>query len=84
MTIIEGIDISHYRGMKLDFPLRLEQVISLMESFKNHEVLHYNYVTTILYECGLLYQESKNMMEITIPKQSGITIVGNLNGQLEV
>lgn len=83
MNVLNNININYNFDLQIEFPLTLEEVITLMESFKNNKILHYNYVTNILYECAMLYQENKNMIEITIPNQSAITIVGNLNGQLD-
>lgn len=72
-----------YCGPNIKFPLTLEQVLDMFEAFKRGEILHYNYVTEILYTVGKMYKNTPNLQEISIPENCKFTIVGDLHGQLE-
>lgn len=74
----------NYNGLRISFPFTLDSVIDMMEYFKKGEILHYNYMSRILYEIYKCYNSQPNLQEITIHQNVRFTIVGDLHGQLEV
>ncbi|RQM14842.1 hypothetical protein DD237_003284 [Peronospora effusa] len=77
--------LSHYRGVHVAFPLRLDTVKRLINQFRNGILLHRVYVRQILDESEKLFRTMHvtPMNEIEIPMGVQLVVVGDLHGQLE-
>ncbi|KDO28476.1 hypothetical protein SPRG_06715 [Saprolegnia parasitica CBS 223.65] len=70
-----------YRGAHLTFPLTENQVLKLVDAFRNGLPLHQAYVTRLLNL--ILEQPLVCMSRLTIPNGVQVVIVGDLHGQFE-
>ncbi|KAF1791142.1 Metallo-dependent phosphatase-like [Phytophthora cactorum] len=77
--------LSHYRGVHVSFPLRLDTVKKLINQFRNGILLHRVFVRQILDESEKLFRKMHDspMNEIEIPMGVQLVVVGDLHGQLE-
>ncbi|ETO59364.1 hypothetical protein F444_22272 [Phytophthora nicotianae P1976] len=77
--------LSHYRGVHVSFPLRLDTVKKLINQFRNGILLHRVFVRQILDESEKLFRKMHGspMNEIEIPMGVQLVVVGDLHGQLE-
>ncbi|KAL7678454.1 putative serine/threonine-protein phosphatase with EF-hands [Plasmopara halstedii] len=77
--------LSHYRGVHVSFPLRLETVKKLIDQFRNGILLHRVFVRQILDESEKLFlkRHESPMNEIQLPMGVQMVVVGDLHGQLE-
>lgn len=77
--------LSHYRGVHVSFPLRLDTVKKLINQFRNGILLHRVFVRQILDESEKLFRKmhASPMNEIEISKGVQLVVVGDLHGQLE-
>ncbi|KAH7476466.1 hypothetical protein PRIC1_000475 [Phytophthora ramorum] len=77
--------LSHYRGVHVSFPLRLDTVKRLINQFRNGILLHRVFVRQILDESEKLFKKihQSPMNEIEIPAGVQLVVVGDLHGQLE-
>ncbi|OQR88086.1 calcineurin-like phosphoesterase [Achlya hypogyna] len=81
---IGPIDISDmYKGVHLDQPLTIENVMNLIASYKRHASLHRSYAVQIIVEATRLLQALPNVQHVAIAPAPHITIVGDLHGQLD-
>lgn len=72
-----------YSGPRLNFPLRLEHVLEMLEAFKTDKVLHFKYFMLLLLFGKKLFDEEKTVQEIEIPEGVKLTVVGDTHGQLQ-
>ncbi|CAH8496438.1 unnamed protein product [Heterobilharzia americana] len=72
---------SNYQGVKLNFPLDMQQVAGLMESFVQGERLHPKYVFQILCESRQCIMSRPNVQMASTSISRQITVVGDLHGQ---
>ncbi|XP_069562626.1 serine/threonine-protein phosphatase with EF-hands 2 [Brachyistius frenatus] len=72
-----------YSGPHLTFPLTVEQVVGLVEAFRNKKQLHSRYVLQLLLETWKLLRMLPNINRISTCQSKEITICGDLHGQLE-
>ncbi|KAF4031217.1 Calcineurin-like phosphoesterase [Phytophthora infestans] len=77
--------LTHYRGVRVLFPLRLITVKRLINQFRNGILLHPVFVCRILDEVEKLFltQHESPMNAIDIPPGVRMVVVGDLHGQLE-
>uniref|UniRef100_M4BSB8 Serine/threonine-protein phosphatase n=1 Tax=Hyaloperonospora arabidopsidis (strain Emoy2) TaxID=559515 RepID=M4BSB8_HYAAE len=77
--------LSHYRGVHVSFPLRLDTAKRLINQFRNGILLHRVFVRQILDESESLFRtmHQSPMNEIEIPMGVQLVVVGDLHGQLE-
>ncbi|KAI9905171.1 hypothetical protein PsorP6_013597 [Peronosclerospora sorghi] len=77
--------LSHYHGVHVSFPLRLDTVKRLINQFRNGILLHRVFVRQILDESEKLFRRMHEspMNEIEIPEDVQLIVVGDLHGQLE-
>ncbi|KAJ8561791.1 hypothetical protein ON010_g7889 [Phytophthora cinnamomi] len=77
--------LSHYRGVHVSFPLRLDTVKKLINQFRNGILLHRVFVRQILDESEKLFRKMHEspMNDIKIPMGVQLVVVGDLHGQLE-
>lgn len=72
-----------YRGPHLTWPLRLANVLDMLEYFKKGVLLHYKYVLEILKESIRAFAVLPTLQEINLSEGEKITVVGDLHGQLQ-
>ncbi|XP_077416312.1 serine/threonine-protein phosphatase with EF-hands 2 isoform X1 [Vanacampus margaritifer] len=72
-----------YSGPQLCFPLHVEQVVCMVEAFRNKKQLHSRYVLQLLLETWRLLRKLPNISRISTCHSKEITICGDLHGQLE-
>lgn len=72
-----------YRGPRLVWPLRLANVLEMLEDFKKGVVLHYKYVLEVLKESTRAFAVLPTLQEIEVVEGEKITVVGDLHGQLQ-
>ncbi|KAF0696477.1 Aste57867_12772 [Aphanomyces stellatus] len=90
-TSKDKIKISHsvssmredYAGPKLDFPLRLHNVLDMLEHFKKGEILHSKYVMEVLTEARKIFSPLPTLQEISVGEGEKLTVVGDIHGQLK-
>ncbi|ETP50198.1 hypothetical protein F442_04419 [Phytophthora nicotianae P10297] len=77
--------LTHYRGVRVLFPLRLITVKRLINQFRNGILLHPVFVRRILDEAGKLFRthHESPMNSVDIPPGVRMIVVGDLHGQLE-
>ena len=81
---LEGVVVEDsYTGAHLTFPLKLPNVMELLEQFKFGRQLHYKYVMQILLEfrrqCGSL----PTLNRLHVAEGTQLTVCGDLHGQLQ-
>ncbi|KDO21505.1 hypothetical protein SPRG_12469 [Saprolegnia parasitica CBS 223.65] len=72
-----------YHGPRLQFPLRLSNVLDMLEQFKKGTVLHSKYVMEVLTEAKRTFGQLPTLQEITVNAGEKLTVVGDLHGQLK-
>ncbi|DBA02183.1 TPA: hypothetical protein N0F65_004818 [Lagenidium giganteum] len=72
-----------YEGCHITWPLRLSNVLEMLESFKKNHLLHHKYVLEILREGIKAFTVLPTLQEITLNEGEKITVVGDLHGQLQ-
>jgi len=82
-----GMDIdieSDYDGPHLNFnPLTLDQVLEMLEHFKQGRVLHLKYGFEILNRIKKILSSEPTLQEIKIADKKKLTVVGDIHGQLQ-
>jgi protein phosphatase len=79
-----SIDVGpDYTGPRLVWPLKLANVLEMLELFKKGEVLHHKYVLEILKEAIRILAPLPTLQEITLKEGEKLTVVGDLHGQLQ-
>ncbi len=72
-----------YNGPHLRFPLRLDNVLNMMEEFKIGKILHYKYIMALFLLAKRVFDAEETVQDITIPQGARLTVVGDIHGQLE-
>ncbi|XP_018649819.1 putative protein phosphatase-7 [Schistosoma mansoni] len=72
---------SNYQGIKLHFPIDMNQVAMMMESFVNGSRIHARYVFQILCESRQCIMSRPNIQMASTSISRQITVVGDLHGQ---
>jgi len=72
-----------YRGPHIKWPLRLPNVLELLESFKRGVVLHHKYVAEILRAGIKVLGPLPTLQEIVLAEGEKLTVIGDLHGQLQ-
>ncbi|OQS04980.1 serine/threonine-protein phosphatase [Thraustotheca clavata] len=72
-----------YRGPRLHFPLRLSNVLDMLEQFKKGTILHSKYVMEVLADAKKFFNQLPTLQEITVNEGEKLTVVGDLHGQLK-
>mmetsp|Transcript_28813 Transcript_28813/g.36128 ORF Transcript_28813/g.36128 Transcript_28813/m.36128 type:complete len:885 (+) Transcript_28813:145-2799(+) len=73
-----------YDGPHLDFnPLTLDQVLDMLEHFKQGHILHIKYGFEILNRTKKILSSEPTLQEITIADGKKLTVVGDIHGQLQ-
>ncbi|KAH9124032.1 hypothetical protein AeMF1_005128 [Aphanomyces euteiches] len=86
-----GFKISHsvssvtddYSGPRLEFPLRLHNVLDMLEQFKKGTILHSKYVMEVLTEAKKVFAPLPTLQEISVGENEKLTVVGDIHGQLK-
>ncbi|RHY33823.1 hypothetical protein DYB32_001382 [Aphanomyces invadans] len=72
-----------YSGPRLAFPLRLHNVLDMLEQFKKGVVLHSKYVMDVLSEAKKVFTALPTLQEIAVAEGEKLTVVGDIHGQLK-
>ncbi len=72
-----------YDGPHLRFPLKLDNILHMMEEFKSGKILHYKYIMTLFLLARKIFDAEDNVQEIAIPEGVKLTVIGDIHGQLE-
>lgn len=80
LCIVPGDD---YTGVHLKHPLRLENVIDMLESFKSDKTLHFKYFMSLLLQGKNLCDSMGTVQDIKIEEGIKLTVVGDTHGQLQ-
>jgi protein phosphatase len=72
-----------YSGVHLRWPLRLENVLEMLEAFKLDKVLHFKYFMLLLLHGKKLFEAESSVQDIEIPEGVRLTVVGDTHGQLQ-
>ncbi|ETW00195.1 hypothetical protein H310_07593 [Aphanomyces invadans] len=72
-----------YSGPRLAFPLRLHNVLDMLEQFKKGVVLHSKYVMDVLSEAKKVFTALPTLQEIAVTEGEKLTVVGDIHGQLK-
>lgn len=60
-------------------PDTIEQLIT---SFQKQEKLHYKYAWSLISDCAAIFEKEPNLIEIDLPREGRIVVVGDTHGQL--
>lgn len=78
------IEISpDYKGPHITWPLKLANVLEVLETFKKGTMLHYKYVLEVLREAIRQFSVLPSLQEINVKDPEKITVIGDLHGQLQ-
>jgi len=86
-SILEDLDFESmivdpsYKGVHLTVPLQVNDVLQMVEDFKNQKKIDKKYAYTILSETRQLLCALPNILEIIVPQGTNITICGDVHGQ---
>lgn len=83
LTLANIVVGPEYRGPHLTWPLRLANVLDMLEDFKKGVLLHYKYVLEILKEAIRVLTVLPTLQEINVVEGEKITVIGDLHGQLQ-
>ncbi|XP_032984320.1 serine/threonine-protein phosphatase with EF-hands 1-like isoform X1 [Rhinolophus ferrumequinum] len=72
-----------YGGPQLQFPLTFADVESLIEGYKQHQLLHACYVLEILFETKKALKQMPNFNLVKTSPSKEVTICGDLHGKLD-
>ncbi|TMW57085.1 hypothetical protein Poli38472_003010 [Pythium oligandrum] len=72
-----------YKGPHISWPLKLANVLDLLEHFKRGEVLHHKYVLEILKETIRIFSPLPTLQDLNLVQGEKLTVVGDLHGQLQ-
>ncbi|ETW00192.1 hypothetical protein, variant [Aphanomyces invadans] len=72
-----------YDGPRLNWPLTLPMVLSMMEHFKLGHVMHSKYVMEVLAHATPLFRAAPTLQHIDVGPMDRLTIIGDLHGQLQ-
>jgi len=72
-----------YEGATLSLPITEDQVWALMKSFIEGRTLHFKYATLLLTAFMKWAEELPSLIELSVPENSRLTVIGDTHGQLE-
>ncbi|GLD96458.1 hypothetical protein PINS_up005141 [Pythium insidiosum] len=72
-----------YHGPHLSWPLKLSNVLDMLEQFKKGELLHYKYVLEVLKESIRVFAPLPTLQELNLAEGEKMTVVGDIHGQLQ-
>ncbi|XP_008063662.2 serine/threonine-protein phosphatase with EF-hands 1 [Carlito syrichta] len=72
-----------YDGPRLQFPLTFTDIVSLVEAFKQQQILHAHYVLEVLIETKRVLMQMPNITHVKTSPSKEITICGDLHGKLD-
>lgn len=72
-----------YKGIRLSFPMTMEQCHELITYFKGGNVLHYKYVVQVLEHFADAMAKQETLVETTVEKGERLAVVGDTHGQLQ-
>jgi len=70
-----------YTGIHMPTPITLDFVKELMAQFKEQKRLHKKYVVQMLIDVRNLLLQTPTLVDVTVPKESSITVCGDTHGQ---
>jgi hypothetical protein len=80
----EGMAVPpEYAGVHLSFPLSVEGVMSMLESFRRGHLLHYKYALRIVRDYTKYASELPTLVPVTVEPGTRLTICGDTHGQLQ-
>lgn len=74
-------DDDGYDGMRLAWPLTLEQVRGMIDLFRSEKTLHPRYAAEIILAAHRTFREEPALVDVAVPAGGRITICGDLHGQ---
>lgn len=81
---IDAIHVEpQYDGPHLSWPLTPENMLGLVQAFKEGKVLHSKYVLQMLHKFTHYNKALPTVVQITIKERSRLTIVGDTHGQIQ-
>jgi len=72
-----------YKGLRLSFPMTMDQCHDLIAYFKGGNVLHYKYVVQVLEHFATAMAKAETLVETTVAKGERLAVVGDTHGQLQ-
>eukprot|EP01083_Nonionella_stella_P096207 270387_1 len=79
---IEKIQIpDSYDGVRLQFPLTLENVKEMMDAFKDRKTIHRKYVMQIVMKIIEILRSLPSLVDLEIPEGKHFTVCGDIHGQ---
>ena len=72
-----------YDGPTLSFPITYDQIISLIEAFKQSKILHYKYASQLVMLFRQQFSALPTLVETKIAAGTKLTVVGDTHGQLQ-
>eukprot|EP00696_Hemimastix_kukwesjijk_P014027 gnl/Hemi2/27930_TR9221_c0_g1_i1.p1 gnl/Hemi2/27930_TR9221_c0_g1~~gnl/Hemi2/27930_TR9221_c0_g1_i1.p1 ORF type:complete len:518 (+),score=167.49 gnl/Hemi2/27930_TR9221_c0_g1_i1:95-1555(+) len=86
-SVVEDLDIeamqveSSYSGIHLTFPLTSDQVVQLMEFFRQEKRLHKKYVFQLLVAIKAQLASLPSVFDVTVAEGEEVTVCGDTHGQ---
>src|SRR5690606_33611860 len=78
------VEDSQYTGPHLPQIITLSTVYSLIDAWKENQLLHPIYAMRIIVEFTRHHRDNEHTLnEISVPKNGSIVIVGDLHGQID-
>ncbi|CAM9314521.1 unnamed protein product, partial [Phaeothamnion confervicola] len=72
-----------YDGPRLKFPLTQDQVLAMLEHFKQGKVLHLKYAVEMLRGLKELFAKESTLQECSMVEGMRMTVVGDIHGQIQ-
>lgn len=80
----DGLEIeAEYDGAHLYWPLRLDNILQVLDSFKHGKVLHLKYTRQILQKVRRVLAQMSTCQDIPVVEGVKLTICGDVHGQLQ-
>jgi serine/threonine-protein phosphatase 5 len=76
----------YYSGIHMPWPITLEFVMSMVESFRNQKLIHKKYVYQMLIELKKMFADTPSLMNISLPEKTEgyspkFSVCGDTHGQ---
>ena len=82
--IISSLSVpAGYDGPQLQLPVDVQQVLQVLERFKEGKKMHAKYAMELLLAAGRILEAEPNVQEIDILGEGKLTVVGDTHGQLQ-
>ena len=72
-----------YAGVHVAWPLRLDNVLDVLEGFKRGRGLHYKYTLMLLTALRKVLANEPNICAVHVPAGTTVTVCGDTHGQLQ-